>query len=218
MPEQPAEPDLSPLVEYQRLDRFSVPAGFRGASRGYVQLWWCVQALLKPLPQFLYGLRRWVLRRFGAKVGRGVRIRPGVEITYPWKVSLGDYCWIGDDVTLYSLGPIAIGPQTVVSQNSYLCAADHDCHDVLFPIRERAIRIGAQVWIASDVWVGPGVTIADGTVVGARSSVLHDLPAGMICVGSPCHPVRPRVMHASAVPAGSPGAEAPLARAGRTPL
>lgn len=179
-------------AEYQRLDRFKVPPGFRGASAAYVQLWWCVQALMKPLPQVFYGLRRAVLRLFGAKIGRGVLIRPGVEITYPWKVSIGEHSWIGDDVTLYSLGAIAIGPHTVVSQKSYLCAADHDPYDAGFTIRERPIRIGAQVWLASDVWVGPGVSIADGSVVGARSSVFNDLPAGMICVGSPCRPVKPR--------------------------
>lgn len=185
------------VIQYQRLDRFSVPPGFRGASAAIVQLWWCVQALTKPLPQVCYALRRGVLRLFGARIGRGVRIRPGVEITYPWKVVIGDYSWIGDGVTLYSLGPIVIGAHTVVSQHSYLCAADHDCHDERFPLRERPIRIGAQVWLASDVWVGPGVTIGDGSVVGARSSVIGDLPAGMICVGSPCRPVKPRLMHHS---------------------
>jgi putative colanic acid biosynthesis acetyltransferase WcaF len=123
-----------------------------------------------------------------------VLIRPGVEITYPWKVTIGDHSWIGDDVTLYSLGPIAIGAHSVVSQNSYICAADHDYSDNSFPIRERPVTIGEQVWIASDVWVGPGVSIADGAVVGARSTVTHDLPGGMICVGSPCKSIKSRVM------------------------
>ncbi|HEV7442993.1 MAG TPA: WcaF family extracellular polysaccharide biosynthesis acetyltransferase [Steroidobacteraceae bacterium] len=181
--------------EFQRLDLFKLPAGFRGKGALFVQMWWIVQALLvKPLPQVFYPVRRLLLRAFGARIGNGVLIRPGVEITYPWKVTIGDHSWIGDDVTLYSLGPIAIGAHSVVSQNSYICAADHDYSDNRFPIRERPVTIGEQVWIASDVWVGPGVCIADGTVVGARSTVTNDLPGGMICVGSPCKSIKRRVM------------------------
>lgn len=186
---------MTKQIEFQRLDLFKAPPGFRGRSVLVVQLWWIVQALLvKPLPQGLYPVRRLLLRAFGAKIGKKVRIRPGVEVTYPWKLSIGDYSWIGDNVTLYSLGPIVIGSQTVVSQNSYVCAADHDYTQAAFPIRERPIAIGNQVWIASDVWVGPGVIIGDGTVVGARSTVITDLAAGMVCIGSPCKAVKPRVM------------------------
>jgi putative colanic acid biosynthesis acetyltransferase WcaF len=180
---------------YQGLDAFRLPPGFRGRPALYVQFWWIVQALIvKPLPQICYPIRRFLLRAFGAKIGQGVLIRPGVEITFPWKVSIGDNTWIGDDVTLYSLGPITIGANTVISQKSYICAADHDYTHTSFPIRERAVQIGAQVWIGADVWVGPGVTVADGAVVGARSSVINDLPEAMVCVGTPCKPLKPRVM------------------------
>ena len=64
---------------WQQLDRFSLPAGFRGRPGWYVQLWWLVQTLLfRPSPQVLYGWRRWLLRRFGARIGRDVIIRPSV--------------------------------------------------------------------------------------------------------------------------------------------
>ncbi len=92
------------------LNKFSIPVGFRGKSALCVQLWWCVQATLFALsPQFMYRWRAFLLRLFGAKVGQGVIIRPSVRITYPWKVAIGDYSWIGDDVVLYSLGEISIG-------------------------------------------------------------------------------------------------------------
>ena len=74
---------------------------------------------------FMYGFRRWLLRAFGAKIGKGVRVRPSARITYPWKVDIGDRCWIGDHAELYSLGPIRIGADSVVSQRSYICAASH---------------------------------------------------------------------------------------------
>lgn len=178
---------------FQRLDTFRLPPGFRGRSAWVVQLWWLVQATLFAWsPQFLYGWRRWLLRLFGAQVGRGVLIRPSARVTYPWKLTLGDYAWVGDEAELYTLGEIEIGPQAVISQKCYLCTGSHDYNNPAFTIFARPIRIGAQAWLAADVFVAPGITIGPGTVVGARSSVFHDLPAGMICYGNPASPLRPR--------------------------
>lgn len=177
----------------QDLSRFRMPAGFRGRSAVVVQLWWLVQAtVFHWSPQFAYGFRRWLLRCFGATVGRGVVVRPSVTITYPWKVSIGDHAWIGDDVVLYSLGEIEVGAHAVVSQGSYLCAADHDYTQPDFPIRSRRITIGAEAWVAADVFVAPGVTIGAGSVIGARSSVFKDMPPGMVCFGYPCVAVKKR--------------------------
>ena len=184
-----------PVLWYQDLSRFTVPAGFRGRPGWFVQLWWLVDALLfRCSPQIMYGWRRSLLRLFGAQVGEGAIIRPSVRVTYPWKVSIGDHAWIGDDVTLYSLGQIDIGAHSVVSQKSYVCAGDHDHLQPDFAIRSPRIWIGSQVRVASDVFFGPGVTIADGVVVGARSTVIHDLPAGMICLGNPAKPIKRRTM------------------------
>lgn len=178
---------------FQDLSKFSVPTEFRGRSKVHVQLWWAVQAtLFKKSPQFAYGFRRWLLRCFGAKVGVGVIIRPTATITYPWNLSLGDHAWVGDNAVLYNLGRIEIGDNAVISQMSHLCAGDHDYRLIDFPIRGRAIFVGAEAWIAADVFVAPGVKIGSGTVVGARSSVFQDLPANMVCLGSPCVPVKAR--------------------------
>ena len=193
------------MNRYQDLSRFNLPAGFRGRSAVVVQLWWLVQStLFHGSPQFAYGFRRWLLRVFGARVGPGVLLRPSVSITYPWKVVIEEHAWIGDDVVLYSLGEIHIGGHAVVSQGSYVCAADHDYRQVDFPIRARPVRIDDQVWIGAEVFVGPGVHIAQAAVVGARSAVFADLPAAMLCLGTPCRPVGPRQM--AAPPANeSPG-------------
>ena len=149
-----------------------MPANFRGKPGWYVQLWWIVQALLfHPSPQIMYGWRRFLLRMFGAKIGKNVIIRPSVQITYPWKLSIGDYSWIGDDVVLYTLGNITIGSNAVVSQRSYICTGSHDYTKQTFDIFSKPIIIGNECWLATDVFVAPGVTIAQGMVVGARSSV-----------------------------------------------
>jgi putative colanic acid biosynthesis acetyltransferase WcaF len=177
----------------QDLSRFRLPTNFRGRSALIVQLWWLVQSTFFAYsPQFSYGFRRWLLRCFGARIGRGAIIRPTVTITYPWKVSIGANAWIGDDVVLYSLGNIEIGDNAVVSQRSYLCASDHDYTEPDFPIRAFKITIGREAWVAADVFIAPGVTIGDGAVIGARSSVFHDMPKGMVCFGYPCLPKKNR--------------------------
>lgn len=178
----------------QDLKRFALPQNFRGRSGWYVQLWWIVQSLLfRTSPQFMYGWRRFLLRLFGAKVGKKVIIRPTVRTQFPWKVSIGDYSWIGDDVVLYSLGPIEIGKNVVISQKSYLCTGTHDYKDPTFRIYAEKIRIEQECWLATDVYVAPGITIGAGTVVGARSSVYKDLPGGKICIGSPAKPLKDRI-------------------------
>ena len=183
-----------PQPTYQDLSAFTMPAGFRGRSALVVQLWWIVQALFfRTSPQFMYGYRRWLLRLFGAKVGKGVILRPTMSVQFPWKVTIDDYAWVGDDVVLYSLGPINIGQHAVVSQKSYLCTGSHDAQDPWFHITARPIVIEREAWVATDVFVGPGVTIGQGAVVGARSSVFNDLPGGKICLGCPARPVRDRL-------------------------
>lgn len=171
-----------------------MPEGFRGRPAWVVQLWWITESLLfRPSPQFMYGWRRWLLRRFGAAVGEGVVIRPSVRTQFPWKVSIGDHAWIGDDVVLYSLGNITIGHDAVVSQKSYLCTGSHDAESPEFAIYSCPIYVEAECWIATDVYIAPGVTIGRGTLVGARSSVFKDLPPGKICMGSPARVIKDRI-------------------------
>jgi len=184
----------APAAPVQDLRSFRVPPGFRGRSAAAVQLWWLAQGILFGLsPQIAFGWRRGLLRLFGARIGKGVLLRPSVRVTYPWKVSIGDYAWVGDDVVLYSLGEIVIGANAVISQNSYLCTGSHDYTKPEFPIFAKPVRVEDEAWLASDVFVAPGVTIGRGAVVASRSSVYADLPPMMVCQGSPARPIRPRL-------------------------
>lgn len=179
--------------KFQDLAAFRLPADFRGRPAWIVQLWWLVQSLLlHPSPQALYGWRRFWLRAFGARIGKGVLIRPSVSVTYPWKLTIGDWSWIGDDVTLYTLGEIVIGSNVVISQHSYLCTGSHDYRKPAFDIYTKPIHIEPEAWLATGVFVAPGVTVGQGAVVGACSQVLQDLPAAMVCYGAPATPKKPR--------------------------
>lgn len=177
----------------QNLSSFKVPSDFRGRSIVIVQLWGIVQStFFKLTPQFMYRWRRWLLCLFGAKIGKGVLIRSSTKITYPWKLTIGDYSWIGEETVLYNLGEINIGSNVAIAHRVYLCTGTHDYQDPNFEIASLPIVIEDEVWLPNDVFVAPGVRIGRGSVVGARSSVFKDLPPMMVCYGNPAKPIRPR--------------------------
>lgn len=177
----------------QKLYKFKLPENFRGRNSFTVQLWWVVQGTLFRLsPQFMYGWRRFLLRLFGAKIGKKVIVRPTVKITYPWKVKIGDFSWVGDEVTLYSLGEIEIGENTVISQKSYICTGSHDYLKEDFPIYAKKIIIEDECWLATDVFVAPGIVIKKKSIIGARSSVYNNIPQNKVCVGNPAKVIKAR--------------------------
>lgn len=175
-----------PLIDLRQYDQ----AGFdRGRPGWYVLLWWLVQGVAFPLtPHPFNSLRCRLLRLFGAKIGKAVLVRPTARFTYPWKVEIGDYSWIGDDVVFYSLESIQIGEHCVISQKSYLCTGSHDAQDPKFGLLTAPIAIGNGVWVATDCFIGAGVQIGANALVGARSSVFSSLPEQQVCWGTPCRP------------------------------
>lgn len=156
-------------------------------------LWAIVYLLLyRPSYHNFYGFRAWLLRQFGAKLGRNVRLRRTVRIEIPWNLNLADDVSIGDHVILYALGPITIGARSFISQYAHLCAGSHDYTRGDYPLLRLPITIGEDCWIAADAFVGPKVTVGDRTVIGARASAFDDLPADVIAVGNPAKPMKAR--------------------------
>jgi putative colanic acid biosynthesis acetyltransferase WcaF len=102
---------------------------------------------------------------------------------------IGDYCWIGDNATLYSVDMISIGEHSVVSQDAYLCTGTHDHSDISFSLIASPIIIEPECWIAARAFVGPGVRIGRGAVVGACSVILSDVPPATIVAGVPARTV-----------------------------
>jgi putative colanic acid biosynthesis acetyltransferase WcaF len=136
--------------------------------------------------------RAWLLRLFGASVHHTAHIYPSARIWAPWNLTVDEGGCIADAVDVYSVAPIQIGAFSTVSQYSYLCAASHEYEDVSHRLLPAPIVIGRRCWLAADVFVGPGVTIHDGAVIGARSSVFKDIPAWTIASGAPARAIRPR--------------------------
>lgn len=168
------------------------------ANRAGRALWGIARALLfRPTPRPLHAWRRLVLRAFGAKLGRGVRVYASARIWAPWNLTMGDHSVLGDDVDCYNVARIDIGAHSVVSQYAFLCTATHDPDQAHFPLVTKPIRIGARAWVAADSFLAPGVTVGDAAVVGARASVFKDVPAGAIVGGNPAKLIR---MRANAAP------------------
>lgn len=150
--------------------------------------------LFKYSPKPLHTWRSFILRCFGAKVGKGVHIYPGVKIWAPWNLILADQCGVASGAELYSQGIITIGKRAVISQGSYICTGTHDYTKDGFPLYTLPITIGDNVWIAADAFVHPGVTIGNGTVIGARSVVTKDMPEWKVCAGFPCKVLKDRIL------------------------
>ena len=139
-----------------------------------------------------YGIRRWILRAFGARIGRGVRVRPSAKIEIPWNLTMEDGSSIGDGAIIYSLGPITIGRGAIVSQYAHLCAGTHDYESRSFKLLKTPITIGAEAWIAAEAFVGPGVEVGHRAVLGARSCAYKLLEESTVYAGNPAKPIRLR--------------------------
>lgn len=143
-------------------------------------------------PRPFHFWRSFMLRCFGAQVGKGVHVYPKVKIWAPWNLVLKDKCGIANGVTLYSQDTITIGHQTVISQGTHICAGTHDYNTKGFILITKPISIGDHAWVATESFIHPGVKIGDGCVIGARSVVGKHMPEWTICAGNPCVPIKPR--------------------------
>ena len=163
-------------------------------------MWGCVWLMLyRPSPKVLHGWRRFLLRLFGARIGINAHPYPSAKIWAPWNLEMGDHSCLSENVDCYSVDAIRLGPHATVSQYSFLCTASHDYTDPTMPLITAPIIVEAGAWVASDVFVGPGVTIGEGAVVGARSTVFHNVQPWMVVAGNPVKVIRKREISCGAI-------------------
>lgn len=169
-----------------RKDLFS-NAGFdRGAGRPKEILWYFVKVwfFLSPWP-WPNRLKRWLLIRFGAKIGKGMYMRPRVNIHFPWKLTMGDYCSVGDGADLLNMEPITMGDHVTIGHQAYLAAGSHDPRSKTFAYANKPIVIESGAWVATRAFVGPGVTVGENSVVGANATVMKSVPPDSFVAGPP---------------------------------
>jgi putative colanic acid biosynthesis acetyltransferase WcaF len=157
-------------------------------------LWSLLQPLFRFSPRPCFGWRRFLLRCFGATVGRDANIYGSATVYMPWNLEIGDWSAVGEWALIYNLGPIRIGKRVTISQRVHLCAGTHDYRDASMPLLKPEISIGDQAWICADAFVGPGVHVGDGAVVGARAVAIKDVSPWMVVAGNPAHEVKRRAM------------------------
>lgn len=160
---------------------------------------WAVvyQLLFRPSPRVCHGWRRLLLRAFGARMGKNAIVYPTAKIWIPMNLEIGESSCVGPDVDCYCVDRIVIGKHCVISQYSYLCTASHDHRSTSFDLVTAPIHICDQAWVAADVFIGPAVTVGEGAVVGARTSVFKSVKPWTIVGGNPARFIKIRELVSS---------------------
>lgn len=165
-----------------RLDKFDSSVGLDRGRPKYVEAaWYAVKVLffLTAIP-WPSRLKVTLLRCFGARVGSGVLIRQRVNIHMPWKLSIGDHCWIGEEVWVLNFEPVTIGSHCSISQRAFLCTGNHDYRSVDMKYRNAPISIGDGAWVGAQAFVAPGVEIGAEAVIAAGSVVAQSVAAAQV--------------------------------------
>jgi putative colanic acid biosynthesis acetyltransferase WcaF len=164
-----------------------------GASLIKRACWHVVNAAFFVNPVFAgSSWRRVLLRLFGASVGKGVVLKPCINIKYPWKLSIGDYSWIGERVWIDNLDQVTIGKNVCISQGAMLLTGNHDYTKSTFNLMIAGIELQDGVWIGAKSLVCPGVLCETHAVLAAMSVATKNLAAFTIYQGNPALPLRTR--------------------------
>jgi putative colanic acid biosynthesis acetyltransferase WcaF len=139
-------------------------------------------------------IRRIVLRSFGAKLERGVVLKPGIRVKSPWFLSIGKNSWIGEDVWIDNLVEVKIGANVCISQGAYLCTGNHDWSDISFGLNVRQIVLEDGSWVGARALLGPGVIIGACGIAVAGSIVTKSIPAFEIHAGNPASFIKRRII------------------------
>jgi len=191
--------DLTPKPPQVNLAAYSLGKFNRGAKLPREALWILVSALLfRICPLTCSGLKCAVLRFFGARVGHGVVIKPTVKITFPWKLTLGDDVWLGEECWLLNLAPITIGNSVCVSQRAFLCTGNHNYKSTTFDLETKPINIENGAWVCANAFVGPGVTVGTHAVLTVGSVASKDLQPFGIYQGNPALYIKQRAIQTDA--------------------
>lgn len=133
-----------------------------------------------------------VLRLFGAKIGKGVYIKPGIKVKFPWYLTVGDFCWLGEDLWIDNLSPVTIGSNVCISQAAYFCTGNHDWTTPNMKLFRKPITVEDGSWVGARAILCPGVVIGAGSVIAAGSVVTKSISECEVWAGNPAAFVRER--------------------------
>lgn len=133
-----------------------------------------------------------LLRLFGSRIGTNCVLKPGIKVKFPWRLTLGNNCWIGEDVWIDNLASVSIGDNACISQGVYFCTGNHNYRTSSFDLIVKPILIEDQSWIGAFSIIAPGVTIASQSIVSLGSVVSTDVNYNEVVSGNPAKFVRLR--------------------------
>lgn len=178
-----------------RLDKFSPNNFDKGAGKIKIILWYFVNALIvRANWNPFMGIKIFLLRMFGAKIGKGLIIKNNVIIKSPWFLTLGDNVWLGENCWIDNLDRVNIGNNVCISQGAMLLTGNHDYTCASFPYRNAPIEIKDGAWIGAKSIVCPGVTVWENAILTVGSIATKDMEANIIYQGNPAQKVRERTI------------------------
>lgn len=166
-----------------------------GASSARQICWYIVNTIFfKTSFNILSSSKVFLLRLFGARIGKGVVVKPSVNIKFPWKLQVGDNSWIGEYVWIDNLAEISIGSNVTLSQGCLLLTGSHDHSRTTFDFLSYPIILADGVWIGAKAIVTGGTTCHTHSILGAGSVAEKDLEPYTIYKGNPAIPVLKRLI------------------------
>jgi putative colanic acid biosynthesis acetyltransferase WcaF len=134
------------------------------------------------------------LRVFGAEIGKGVVIKPAVNIKYPWLLSIGHHAWIGERVWIDNLAKVRIGDNCCISQGAMLLCGNHNYKKPTFDLIVKPITLEEGAWVGAFAIVCPGVTLKSHAILTVQSVATETLEAFGLYKGNPAIRIRERNM------------------------
>jgi putative colanic acid biosynthesis acetyltransferase WcaF len=181
-----------------QLNHYTLGTYSPGAPRWKQLMWYFLGSPLVASHSLPFSfLKVLILRSFGAQIGQQVRIKPGVHIKFPWRLTIGDHVWIGENAWLDNLAPITIESHVCISQSVYLCTGNHDWNDRHFQLMPKAILLKTGSWIAARCVIGPGVVVGEGAVLTLGGVTGRSLEPMTIYAGNPAQPIKQRQLNPS---------------------
>jgi len=177
-----------------RLDLFDKNVNFiRGASTIKFTIWYSLKIIffLSSIP-YPNKFKVTLLKIFGAKIGKGLILKPRVNIHFPWKLDIGDHVWIGEEVCILNFEKCIIGNNVCISQRAFLCGGNHNYNFPSMPYRNGTIFLNDGCWIGAASFIGPNVTLGENTVISANSFVSKSLEGNRIYSGNPVNFIKNR--------------------------
>lgn len=168
-----------------------------GRKHQIVRLLWTITWAIcaRWLPRSVFsGWKRFLLRLFGAKIAPTAIVYSSAKIYYPANLMMDEYACLASDVDCYNVAPVYIGKFATVSQGAFLCTASHDITSPRHELITAPITIYEQAWVGAGAFVGMGVTIAEGSVVGARAALFKNTQSWDVVCGNPAKFIKKRII------------------------